>query len=207
MFCYANKMRQAIIFLFAILALFNCVVLSAPAVDIAANNSAVGPAAADLDLGFEATTSPLLPNGDYRIYTGINHYPRSWSYFTGFTGSAAWAVSLLPKSTNANVLQVWRLRNHSSGLISLELVGKTGYYLGEGGEGNAAPGIQAGTGTKQQKWRISRSAGGDLTRYKLTFPTEFNGETLVLDEISEDVNVYFQYEVQDRLQAWKISPV
>jgi hypothetical protein len=99
---------------------------------------------------------PLFPNGNYVIFKGTYHFPAGHKYFTGSPNPSNWAVTLESKSTTPDKLQVWKLRNHSSGSISLELVGKSGYYLGEGRSGGL-PGAYLGTNNaNQQKWKITR---------------------------------------------------
>ncbi|KAF9096709.1 hypothetical protein BGX23_010645 [Mortierella sp. AD031] len=223
-------MRQAIVVLFATLALIS-VVLSAP-VDPVSNGLAVeppiepvpgGPAVdpgsvdpapgdsdvdpgptTDLDPEFDASAAPLLPNGNYVINRESYHNPIR--YFSGHPNRANWAVDLPPRTTTADVLQVWHLRNHSSGLISLELVGKAGFYLGLG-RGGALPGAYTGTtNANQQKWRISQE---DPTRFKLTYPIKVNGQNLVLDQSPDAVDpprLAFAYENDGQTpQTWRVS--
>ncbi|KAF8942453.1 hypothetical protein BGZ47_006455 [Haplosporangium gracile] len=153
---------------------------------------------------------PLLPNGDYVIYQGTPHNPPDHKYFTGSPNPSNWAVTLELTSTTPSKLQVWRLRNHSSGAISLELVGKSGYYLGEGRSGGL-PGAYLGTNNaNQQKWKITRVLGGDLTKYKLTFPLKFNNRTLVVDDSPDSTTptrVALAYEDLEITQAFRFGLV
>lgn len=157
-----------------------------------------------------ALAAPLFPNGNYVIFRGTNHHPAGNTYFTASPNPANWAVTLEPKSTTPDKLQVWRLRNHSSGSISLELVGKAGYYLGEGRSGGL-PGAYLGTNNaSQQKWKITRVLGGDLTKYKLTFPRKFHNRTLVVDDSPDSTTptrVALAYEDLEITQAFKFGPV
>ncbi|KAF9103260.1 hypothetical protein BGX29_003606 [Mortierella sp. GBA35] len=191
-------MHQVVVVLLAILALFNCAVLSAP----------VDPEAAPVDPAGAA--APLLANGNYRIHNGNYQAPSTYRFLTGNPNPLLWDITLLPKSNDTNHLQVWKLRNHSGGTISLKLVGKPGYYLGEGRSGGL-PGAYAGT-TKsiQQRWKFSREAGGAFTKYKLKFPRQFQGKNLVLIETPDDVDpkrVAFAYENLNLIQAWRFAPV
>ncbi|KAF9583197.1 hypothetical protein BGW38_010037, partial [Lunasporangiospora selenospora] len=98
-------MRQAIIFLIAVLAILNAVM------------------AAD----------PLFKDGKYRIFAGNQHVPSMNRYFTGKKDARAGSVTLQPNSTSTK--QVWRLRNKSNRRITLESIGNKGYYLSEGRSG------------------------------------------------------------------------
>ncbi|KAF9148748.1 hypothetical protein BG015_009492 [Linnemannia schmuckeri] len=153
---------------------------------------------------------PLFPNGKYVIYKGTPHNPPGHKYFTGSPNPSNWAVTLELKSTTPDKLQVWRLRNHSSGAISLELVGKPGYYLGEGRSGGL-PGAYLGTNNaNKQKWKITRVLGGDLTKYKLTFPRKFNNRTLVVDaspDSTTPTRVALAYEDLEITQAFRFGRV
>ncbi|KAG9067835.1 hypothetical protein KI688_011423 [Linnemannia hyalina] len=157
-----------------------------------------------------ALAAPLFPNGNYVIFRGTNHNPAGYTYFTASPNPANWAVTIEPKSTTPNKLQVWKLRNHSSGSISLELVGKKGYYLGEGRSGGL-PGAYLGTNNaSQQKWKITKVLGGDLTKYKLTFPRKFNNRTLVAwqsPDSTTPTRVALAYEDLEITQAFKLGSV
>ncbi|KAF9103261.1 hypothetical protein BGX29_003607 [Mortierella sp. GBA35] len=215
-------MRQAIVFLFAILALIS-VVISAPVdpapggptveppVDPAPGGpdvdpGQVDPAPDDIDPGFNASAAPLLRNGNYLINRESYHNPIR--YFSGNPQKIAWPITLEPKSTTGGVLQVWRLRNHSRGMVSLELVGNTGYYLGQGKRG-PRPGAYVGTTVNQQKWKLSRD-DDDHSRYKLTFPTKVNGQKLVLNQSPYYIDpprLAFAYEDPDVDQSWRFARI
>ncbi|KAF9921702.1 hypothetical protein FBU30_008223 [Linnemannia zychae] len=151
---------------------------------------------------------PLFPNGNYRLFRGTSHNPKANVYITGSPNPSNWALTVETNSTSPDHLQVWRLRNHSSGLVSFELVGKPGYYLGEGRSGGL-PGAYLGTNNaNQQKWKITRVLGGDLTKYKLTFPRKFQGKNLVIEKSPDSVDpprVALAYEDPEITQAWKIG--
>ncbi|KAK3847841.1 MAG: hypothetical protein J3R72DRAFT_430921 [Linnemannia gamsii] len=110
-----------------------------------------------LNITLAAAVAPLFPNGEYSIFSGTRHNPKGYLLFTGSPNPSNSAVTLeLRAKNNPKKLQVWKLRNHSSGRISLELVGKKGYYLGEGRSGGL-PGAYLGTNNaNQQKWDIKR---------------------------------------------------
>ncbi|KAF9280352.1 hypothetical protein BGZ68_007295 [Mortierella alpina] len=149
---------------------------------------------------------PLLPNGYYRIYSGNSHHPPSNRYFTGKPDNRAGSVTLEPNSTSS--LQVWRLRNHSSGYVSLELRGGNKKYLSEGRSG-ALPGAHVGVTEKQQKWKIAKVAGGSFTRYTLTFPRKVFNKTLVVSTSTGSLDpkrVSFQNEDKPEVtKAWKFA--
>ncbi|KAG0289401.1 hypothetical protein BGZ96_007051 [Linnemannia gamsii] len=163
-----------------------------------------------LNLALTALAAPLFPNGNYVIFQGTNHHPAGNKYFTASPNPSNWAITLESKSNTTAKLQVWKLRNHSSGSISLELVGKSGYYLGEGRSGGL-PGAYLGTNNaNQQKWKITRVLGGDLTKYKLTFPRKFNNRTLVVDDSPDSTTptrVALAYENLEITQAFKFGSV
>ncbi|KAF9976861.1 hypothetical protein BGZ75_000146 [Mortierella antarctica] len=171
-------MRHAIIVLIAILAIIHAVMAAAP----------------------------LLANGYYRIYTGNSHHPPSNRYFTGKTDASLGSVSLEPNSTSP--MQVWRLRNHSNGQVSLELRGEEKYYLSEGRSG-ALPGANVGVTRKQQRWNIEKFAGGSFTRYTLKYPRQVFNKTLVVSTSTGSVDpkrVAFQNEDNpDVTKAWKFA--
>ncbi|KAF9949204.1 hypothetical protein BGZ70_001879 [Mortierella alpina] len=149
--------------------------------------------------------APLLPNGNYRIYNGNSHHPPSNRYFTGKPDARAGSVSLEPNSTSP--MQVWKLRNHSSGRVSLQLVGsKERRYLSEGRSG-ALPGAHVGVTEKQQKWNIVKVAGGSFTRYTLSFPRKVFNKTLVVSTSTGSLKrVAFQNEDNpDVTKAWKFA--
>ncbi|CAO3568805.1 unnamed protein product [Mortierella alpina] len=149
--------------------------------------------------------APLLPDGEYRIYNGNSHYPPSNRYFTGKPDKRSGSVSLEPNSTSQ--LQVWRLRNYSSGRVSLELVGaKERRYLSEGRSG-AHPGAYVGVTEEQQKWNIAKVAGGSFTRYTLSYPKKVYKKTLVVSTSTDSVQrVAFQNEdTPDVTKAWKFA--
>ncbi|KAG9322430.1 hypothetical protein KVV02_004784 [Mortierella alpina] len=147
--------------------------------------------------------APLLANGYYRIYTGNSHHPPSNRYFTGKTDASVGSVSLEPNSTS----QVWRLRNHSNGQVSLELRGKEKYYLSAGR--SALPGANVGVTRTQQRWNIEKFAGGSFTRYTLKYPTQVFNKTLVVSTSTGSVDpkrVAFQNEeTPDVTKAWKFA--
>ncbi|KAF9103262.1 hypothetical protein BGX29_003608 [Mortierella sp. GBA35] len=181
-------MRQVTVFLCAILALLS-VVLSAPTA------SAPDPV-------------PLRPNGKYHIYNGNRHNPRGFLYVSGSPNKNNYAVTYQLASNSSNVLQVWKLRNHSSGAISLELVGKKGYYLGTHRSG-ANPGAHLATQkTTQQKWKIKKVLGGEFTKYQLTYPHKVRNQTLAVDHTDyEDAMNYVNLNVLDpeTTQAFKFA--
>jgi len=209
-------MRQSVIIaLVAMLALLN-VVLAAPtrtAVPTPTPTSSTGPASAPA-----TSTSPkpaatpnssagqanLLPNGDYTISSGSRHNPSY--YFTGYTNQVGGYVTL--ESRDSTKWQVWRLRNHSTGHISLEIVGRGGYYLGPGRSG-VAPGAYLGVNSAAQtKWDIKRLPGPDQPRYKLISLEKYDNRTLVVDRASESVDpsrVAYQYDDPSTIQAWRFS--
>ncbi|KAF9558868.1 hypothetical protein EC968_006850 [Mortierella alpina] len=174
-----NSMRQAIFLLVAILAIVHTV----------------------------TAAEPLLPNGWYRIYKGTFHYPPANRYFTGKPDARAGSVSLLPNSSSP--MQIWRLRNHSNGQVSLELRGKKKYYLSEGRSG-ALPGAHIGVTETRQRWNITKVAGGSFTRYTLTFPREVFGKKLVVSTSTGSLDpqrVAFQNEdtEEEVTKAWKFA--
>ncbi|KAG0268332.1 hypothetical protein BGZ95_002504 [Linnemannia exigua] len=156
-----------------------------------------------------AAVTPLFPNGEYSIFIGTRHNPKGYLLFTASPKPSNWAVTLeLRAPKNPKKLQVWKLRNHSSGRISLELVGKPGYYLGEGRSGGL-PGAYLGTNNaSQQKWDIKRVLGGEFTKYQLTFPKKFQNKTLVIDDSPDSTTpkrVSLQYLNPEITQAWKFG--
>ncbi|KAF9421495.1 hypothetical protein BGZ76_003967 [Entomortierella beljakovae] len=174
-------MRQAIVFLIAVLAIINAVL--------------AGP--------------PLLPNGIYRIYTGNSHVPDSNRYFTGKADASTGSVVLLPNS-KAQTDQRWRLRNHGK-RVSLEFVGKRHTYLSLTRSG-ANPGAYVGVTTTRLKFGITKFAGGQFTRYVLSYPELVNNKTLVLGATTDNVDpkrIAFQNKKDpvDASQAWKFARV
>ncbi|KAG0372328.1 hypothetical protein BGX24_000404 [Mortierella sp. AD032] len=162
-----------------------------------------------LNITLAAAVAPLFPNGEYSIFSGTRHNPKGYLLFTGNPNPSNSAVTLELRATNnPKKLQVWKLRNHSSGRISLELVGKKGYYLGEGRSGGL-PGAYLGTNNaNQQKWDIKRVLGGEFTKYQLTFPRKFNNKTLVVDRSPDSTTptrVSLQYLNPEIAQAWKFG--
>ncbi len=147
----------------------------------------------------------LLPNGLYRIYNGNSHHPPSNRYFTGKTDASSGSVILQPTSTSSS--QIWRLRNHSNGQVSLELLGKKKHYLSEGKSG-INPGAHMGVTKRQRRWDIVKVAGGSFTRYTLSYTKEDN-KTLVVSTSTgslEPKRVAFQYEDNpDVTKAWKFA--
>ncbi|KAF9953191.1 hypothetical protein BGZ72_005616 [Mortierella alpina] len=175
-------MRQAIILLIAILAIIHAVMAA----------------------------EPLLPSGKYHIYSGSSHQPSSRRYFTGKPDARAGSVTLEPVSKSKK--QVWRLRNHSSGRVSLELLELKGEkkYLSEGRSG-ALPGAHVGVTEKQQKWNIVRVAGGPFTRYTLSHPRQVFNKTLVVSTSTGSLDpkrVSFQNEDKPEVtKAWKFVKI
>ncbi|KAF9900818.1 hypothetical protein EC991_006877 [Linnemannia zychae] len=156
-----------------------------------------------------AAAAPLFPNGNYHIFTGTSHNPKGYRFFTASPNPSNWAITVELRATNDTTkLQLWKLRNHSSGRVSFELVGKPGYYLGEGRSGGL-PGAYLGTNNaNQQKWDIKRVLGGDLTKYQLTFPRKFNSRSLVIDESPDSTTpprVALAYLNPEITQAWKLG--
>ncbi|KAF9897770.1 hypothetical protein BX616_005008 [Lobosporangium transversale] len=162
-----------------------------------------------------AIAEPLLPNGYYRIFKGIQHVPSQNRYFTAYPNARAGSVRTEPKDEAK--LQVWRLRNHSKGQVSLQIYDKNAdkrKYLSEGRSG-ALPGASLGVTEKAQRWFITKIAGGPFTRYILTHPRKFRNQTLIVSEsypYGEDddkINwVAFRYQGQsNHTQAWKFARV
>ncbi|KAF9129639.1 hypothetical protein BGW39_003963 [Mortierella sp. 14UC] len=162
-----------------------------------------------------AAVTPLFPNGNYHIFTGTSHNPKGYRFFTASPNPSNSAITLELRATNnSNKLQLWKLRNHSSGRISFELIGKPGYYLGLGRSGGL-PGAYLGTNNaNQQKWEIKKGhkkllvLGGDLTKYQLTFPRKFHNRTLVIDESPDCTTpprVALAYKNPEITQAWKLG--
>ncbi|KAF9944142.1 hypothetical protein BGZ65_012550 [Modicella reniformis] len=145
----------------------------------------------------------LLPDGFYRLHNGGLHNPGSWYYVTAEPNAGL--VSLLPKSETA--FQVWQLRNHLNGQVSLEVRGKPGYYLTPGGSG-ALAGEPLGVTQTQQMWDFGKFAGGPFTRYYLAYPEPILGKTLLVSEGTELESVIFtnQEGGVTATQAWKFAP-
>ncbi|KAG0249920.1 hypothetical protein BG011_008802 [Mortierella polycephala] len=173
-----NSMRQAAIYLVTILTIINVAMAAVP----------------------------LIPNGYYRIFTGNIHNPSSNRYFTAKLDARAGSVSLLPESSSP--LQVWRLRNHANGQVSLELRAKKKYYLSEGRSG-ALSGAYVGVTKSQQKWNITKFAGGPFTKYILAHPRRVFNKTLLVSESPDSVDpkyvAFLNEDYPEALQAWKFA--
>ncbi|KAF9898464.1 hypothetical protein BX616_003996 [Lobosporangium transversale] len=160
---------------------------------------------------------PLLPNGYYRIYKGNHRVPSKHRYFTAYPDDRTGSVKIELK--NEDELQVWRLRNHDNGKVSLEVYDEDAdesKYLSEGRFG-ALPGAYLGVTEKRQKWFITRVGRGAYTRYALTHPRKFNNQTLIVSESNtydDDINkpnrVSFRYEGQEGYthawMFWRVYP-
>ncbi|ORZ17516.1 hypothetical protein BCR41DRAFT_421740 [Lobosporangium transversale] len=158
---------------------------------------------------------PLLPNGYYRIYKGNHRVPSKNRYFTAYPDDRTGSVKIELKTEDE--LQVWRLRNHDNGKVSLEVYDEDAdesKYLSEGRSG-ALPGAHLGVTEKRQKWFITKVGRSYYTRYMLTHPRKFHNQTLVVSESNsyeEDVTkpnwVSFRCEGQTNYTlAWKFARV
>ncbi|ORZ17513.1 hypothetical protein BCR41DRAFT_352618, partial [Lobosporangium transversale] len=159
-----------------------------------------------------AIAEPLLQDGYYRIYKGTFHVPARNRYFTAYPDARTGSVRLELKDEGK--LQVWRLRNHSKGRVSLEVYDKDAderKYLSEGRSG-ALPGAHLGVTEERQRWFITKVGVSSYTRYMLTHPRKFDNQTLVVSESGSDEDkinfVSFRYEGQEGYtQAWKFAKV
>ncbi|ORZ17508.1 hypothetical protein BCR41DRAFT_352613 [Lobosporangium transversale] len=161
-----------------------------------------------------AIAEPLLPNGYYRIFKGNQHVPSRNRYFTAYPDARTGSVRIEPKDEAK--LQVWQLRNHSKGQVSLQIYDKNAdkrKYLSEGRSG-ALPGASLGVTEKPQRWFITRIAGGPFTRHVLAHPRKVNNQTLVVSESNSNeeegkINwVSFRYEGQEGyIKGWKFARV
>ncbi|ORZ17523.1 hypothetical protein BCR41DRAFT_352632 [Lobosporangium transversale] len=162
-----------------------------------------------------AAAKPLLPDGYYRIYKGNHRVPSRNRYFTAYLDARTGSVRIETK--NDDELQVWRLRNHGKGQVSLQVYNEDAderKYLSEGRSG-ALPGAHLGVTEKRQKWFITKVGVSLYTRYMLAHPRKVNNQTLIVSESNtydEDIGkpnwVSFRYQGQTNYtQAWKFARV
>ncbi|ORZ17527.1 hypothetical protein BCR41DRAFT_421745 [Lobosporangium transversale] len=158
-----------------------------------------------------AIAEPLLPDGYYRICKGKHRLPRTYRYFTAYPNANVGSVRLEPRDEAK--LQVWRLRNHGKGRVSLEVYDKNAdkrKFLSEGRPG-ILPGAHLGVIEKRRKWFFTSVGENIWTRYILTHPIKYYNQTLVASEGNsrdEDINkpnwVTFRGEDQeDYTREWR----
>ncbi|KAG0070876.1 hypothetical protein BGZ93_007584 [Podila epicladia] len=158
----------------------------------------------------QAVLAQLHPNGYYRIYYGNYQAPITHRFITAEPDARTGSVRTFPRD-NKSKFQVWRLRNHKNGQVTLESKGARGKYLSPGRSG-ALPGAYLGVTTTAQKWNIAKKHGGPFTAYELAYPKPVFNKTLVVSYDSKDkeepyyVN-FANQGVEGTLQAWKFARV
>ncbi|KAF9290613.1 hypothetical protein BGZ74_000489 [Mortierella antarctica] len=152
----------------------------------------------------------VLENGNYRIYYGNYQVPKTHRFVTAEPDARTGRVRTFPRNDKKK-LQVWRLKNHKNGQVTLESKGARGKYLSPGRSG-ALPGAYMGVTTTAQKWKITEMHGGPFTSYELAYPKLVSNKTLVVSMDSKDkeepyyVN-FANQGVEGTRQAWKFARV
>ncbi|KAF9370297.1 hypothetical protein CPB97_002874 [Podila verticillata] len=158
----------------------------------------------------QAVLAQLYANGDYRIFYGKIQVPRIQRYITAKPDARSGSARTFPRD-DASLFQVWRLKNHKNGQVTLESKGARGKYLSPGRSG-ALPGAYLGVTTNAQKWNIAEKARGPFTSYELSYPKSVFNKTLVISNDSTDkeepyyVN-FANQGVEGTLQGWKFDRV
>ncbi|KAG0026465.1 hypothetical protein BGZ81_006331 [Podila clonocystis] len=158
----------------------------------------------------QVVLAQLLANGHYRIYYGNYQAPQTHRFITAEPDARQGHVRTFPRD-NKSKFQIWRLRNHKNGQITLESKGAHGKYLSEGRSG-ALPGANLGIFTTAQKWNITKKAGGPFTSYELAYPRRVFDKVLVVSINSKyseepyDVKLANQGK-EGTLQSWKFARV
>ncbi|KAF9333664.1 hypothetical protein BG006_003310 [Podila minutissima] len=152
----------------------------------------------------------VLENGNYWIYYGNYQVPKTHRFVTAEPDARAGRVRTFPRNDKSK-LQVWRLKNHKNGQVTLESKGARGKYLSPGRSG-ALPGAYMGVTTTAQKWNVAKVRGGPFTAFELTYPKPVFNKTLVVSMDSEDKEEPYYVNlanegVDGARMAWKFARV
>ncbi|KAF9421653.1 hypothetical protein BGZ94_008776 [Podila epigama] len=158
----------------------------------------------------QVVLAQVLQNGDYRIYYGNYQVPKTFRFITAEPNASTGSARTFPKD-GESLLQIWRLKNHKNGQVTLESKGARGKYLAPGRSG-ALPGAYLGVTNTAQKWNFAKQAGGPFTRYELAYPKPVFNKTLVVstDAADKEEPYYVNFGEQgahETLQAWKFAQV
>ncbi|KAF9920977.1 hypothetical protein FBU30_009040, partial [Linnemannia zychae] len=120
-----------------------------------------------------STPTNILPDGDYRFFTGSSHIPATRRYFTTHINSASGRVELEKLNPSLSG-QSWVMHNQpgndmTGSFVTLESHAQKGHFLSLS-RGGANPGAHLGVTTNVIKWIVRLKHPGGHPTYALAYP-------------------------------------
>jgi len=136
----------------------------------------------------QTTLAVVLEDGDYRIYYGNYHVPKTYRFFTAQSDTTDGSVQTYPREKDLDDDQIWRLRNEGRGQVTLESKGAPGKYLGLLRRSGAHAGAYLGVVPTPVKFLMAKDFDGPFKTYELVYPERVDGKILAvsLDDDGDD---------------------